>query len=163
MNEPLYKITGELQAALDAVWIDEDGILHGWDAVEAVSEEWEAKTEAVACYIKQLKADSEALQAEEDNLYKRRQSKDQKAARLTQYLAQNITAAGRDRFETARCDCRFRRTQKVIVNDVAAIPDAFMREKLIREPDKKPIKKYIESGGEVPGAELYEERKLNVK
>lgn len=163
MSEPLYQLTADLQDALDAVWLDEDGVLHGWADVEAVTADWEQKTEAVALYIKQLKADASAIEDEMDELEKRCRQKEAKAVRLTQYLAQNILAAGRDRFETAKCDCRFRRSKRVIVQDIGKIPEEFIREKLSRDADKKGIKAAIEAGQEVPGAELFEERKLNIK
>lgn len=163
MSDTLYDITAEVQAAFDQLYVDDDGVVQGMAALEEVTARFEDKAEAVACYIKQLQAESEALQNEEDALYNRRQAKDRKAAWLTRYLASCILAAGRDRFETSKVDCRFRRSSRVIVQDIDRIPTEFVREKLDRQADKKAIKDAIKAGRDIPGAELYEEQKLNIK
>lgn len=163
MNEPLYKITDALQEALDAVYVDEEGVLHGWADYEAVTFDWETKAEALACYIKQLQAEAHDLQDEEDALYERRQAKERKAARLIHYLAQNITAAGRTRFETSRVDCRFRRSSHVEVSDVESLPAEFINERVTKTPNKVAIRSFIEKGGELPGCEIREITRLNIK
>lgn len=163
MSNTLYDITAEMQAAFDQLYVDEDGVVQGMDALEAVTARFEDKAEAVACFIKQLEAEAEMLQAEEDALYKRRQAKEHKAVRLRTYLANCIQAAGRDRFETPRVECKFRRSKQVVVSQLSLVPEEFIKEDVRKSADKKAIRKYIEAGGEVPGADLVECQNLQVR
>ena len=159
----LYEITTEMQNAFDGLYVDEEGVVHGLEALEEVTLRFEDKVEAVALFIKNLLAEADQLQQEEDALYKRRQVKEAKAVRLKAYLANCLMAAGRDQFETPKCDLRFRRSKQVVVSEMSKIPEEFIREDIKKMADKKAIRKYIEDGGIVPGAALVENQNLQIK
>ena len=163
MSDTLYDITTEMQNAFDGLWVDEDGVVHGMEALEEVTARFEDKVEAVALYIKNLLAEADQIEQEEDALYKRRQIKEHKAVRLKAYLAECLLAAGRERFETPKCDLRFRRSKSVVVSEMLKIPERFLKADVKINPDKRLIKQYIEDGGFVPGAALVENQNLQIK
>ena len=64
------------------------------DTLEAIGAEFEEKADNIACFIKTLNADSDAIKAEADSLTERARAKKAKADRLKQYLFENLVAAG---------------------------------------------------------------------
>ena len=163
MSESLYEITTQMQNAFDELWVDEDLTVHGMEALEEVTARFEVKVEAVALYIKNLLAEADQIEQEEDALYERRKRKEAKAVRLKAYLAECLLAAGREQFETPKCDLRFRKSKQVVVSEFHKIPEEFIKEDIKKSADKKAIKKYIEGGGIVPGAALIENQNLQIK
>lgn len=120
------------------------------------------KIENVALYIKDLEAQIKALKAEEDALKARRDRKTDTIDRLTEWLKMALNG---QRFETARCDVRFRRSTAVKVLDVGAIPREYMRYKPAPdpEPDKAKIKKALLEGAKIAGVGLTEGLSCTVK
>lgn len=120
------------------------------------------KIENVALYIKDLEAQIKALKAEEDALKSRREKKVGTIERLKVWL---MSALNGQRFETARCDVRFRRTPSVEIFDVKLIPDEYMRYKPAPdpEPDKVKIKKALAQGEKIAGVGLTEGLSCTIK
>lgn len=112
--------------------------------------------------IKDLEAQIKALKAEEDALKARRGRKTDTIDRLTEWLKMALNG---QRFETARCDVRFRRSTAVKVLDVGAIPREYMRYKPAPdpEPDKAKIKKALLEGAKIAGVGLTEGLSCTVK
>ena len=119
----------------------------------------EAKLENIACYIKDLKAEAEAIRAEERNLATRRRTTENKAARLTDYLSWALAG---EKFKTPRCAVSFRKSMAVQVNALMDIPEEYLRFK-DPEPDKAKIKDALKEGLDVPGAELVENVSVIIK
>ena len=119
----------------------------------------EQKLENIACYIKDLKAEAEAIRAEERNLAARRRTAENKAARLTDYLSWALAG---EKFKSARCAVSFRKSMAVQVNTLMDIPEEYLRFK-DPEPDKAKIKDALKEGLDVPGATLVENVSVIIK
>lgn len=108
------------------------------------------KVDGIACWIKNLTAEAEALKAEEAKLAKRRKAAENRIESLKSYL---VYACAGQRFRGIRSDVQFRTTTSVVVDNMAKLPDEFQRIKTTVEPDKVAIKKALQQG-RVPGAHL---------
>ena len=163
----IYEIDKRIQACLDMdveelVDMETGEIL----SLEALQMEREQKLENVACYIKNLTADADALKAEKDALAKREQAARKKIESLKKYLTDNLRG---EKLTTTRAAISFRKSEAVeFVN-----PDLFVvwasenRNSLLTykqpEPNKTAIKQYLKAGGELPGAALVERLNVAIK
>lgn len=119
----------------------------------------EEKLENLALWVKDLKAEADAIKAEEKALAERRQAKERKAESIKKYLEKELAG---QKFETSRAVCSFRKSQKVNITNVDKIPDDYLRYKE-PEPDKTAIKAAIKDGLTVEGAELIDSVTMTIK
>lgn len=113
----LYEIADDYQRLLDAIEngeIPEEALV---DTLESITALLDEKADNIACWIKQLTAEAEAIKAEEDKLKARRKAKLNRAERLTNYLAECLTNGGISKLETARNAISFRKTPPSVVFD----------------------------------------------
>lgn len=157
----LYEISSNYRALLEAIEsgdIPEDAVA---DTLEAAGGELDAKIENVACYIKNLAAESDALKAEADKLTERRKAKQAHVGRLRRYLHDALSATGKRKIETPRAVVRIQGTAESvrIVDDAEFITWAKLeRDNLLNYAaptiNKTAIKQAIKGGQAVPGATL---------
>lgn len=151
MNNTLYEITDKYLKVLDNLEIDEEtGEILNAEELDELSGAFEEKSEAVACYIKNSEVFIGDLKAEEANLAKRRKQTEKRIDYLKNVLTACLDAAGRD-------------SVAVSIDDEKALPADFVVETVTTKPDKTAIKKAIQSGQEVSGASLVENRNLQIK
>lgn len=122
--------------------------------------EREKKIEGIALYVKNLKAEAEAIHTEIDRLKGREESKKKKAERLTQYLSSALCG---QKFETAKTSLFFRKSSVVQINNESLVPEEFMKVTTEKKPDKTAIANRIKSGEFVSGCELVEKNNLQIK
>lgn len=151
----LYEIDEQILNCIDA----ETGEIIDADMLNALQIERDAKIEGVALWIKDLKAEAEALKAEKQAFEKRQKTCENRAESLKQWLA---VALNGERFKTTKCDVFFRTAKSVNVTDVFALDSKFLK---FSDPtaDKTAIKKAIEAGENVSGAELIERKSVTIK
>ena len=113
--------------------------------------------------LKNLTADVDMLKAEEKNLKERRQVKERKIERLKDYLSRSMQLTGDKSLETARIKMSFRKSTSVNIIDIDEIPEFYVKEKIEYTPDKALIKKALQAGELVTGAELKETQNLQIK
>lgn len=161
----LYQLTDRWLAALDGAWtVDEEtGEVFTPDDIDEIQASLDEKVESVACYMKNLKADSEAMKAEEEALRARRQRLERHHERLGAYLADCLSLAGRRRVETTRADVSLRRVTSVSVEDEAAVPPEYVKTTIKTAPDKRAISYALKEGREVPGCSLAERDAIQVR
>ncbi len=157
----LYEISANYRALLEAIEIGdipEDAVA---DTLEAVEGELDAKIENVACYIKNLAAEADALKTEADKLTERRKAKQAHVDRLRRYLHDALTAAGERKVETPRAVVRIQKTAPSvrIADDAEFIKWAKLeRDDLLNYAapaiNKTAIKEAIKDGQTIPGAVL---------
>ena len=150
----LYEIN---QAIIDAVDYETGEILDP-EALDQLIMARDEKIENIACYIKNLTSDAAAYKAEKDAFAERERLAKNKAERLRDYLS-----------GSSRVSISFRRTKSVDIPD----SDLFIkqaredgREDLIRmnpEPNKTEIKKALEAGEDIPGAQIVEKQSMIIK
>ena len=160
----LYEVAAQYAEVLNNLQIDEEtGEVLNAEALEIAAEEFDEKVESYALYVKNLRAEAEAIKAEQKTLGERRNALERKTERIEDALAAAMVAAGRAKFETARVALSFRRSESVAITDEGAIPLVFMRETVKYEPDKVYIKQLIKAGEAIPGARLEEKQNLQIK
>ena len=152
---PLYEID---QAILDCVDMETGEILDA-ERLDALQMEREQKLEGVALWVKDLKAEAEAVKAEADKLTARKKALDNKIESIKTWLA---AALNGEKLKTARCNVYQTHSQKVVIDDEKALIDMFMTspfgEKFLRmkepEIDKVALKDSMKQGYEFEFAHL---------
>lgn len=160
----LYEID---QAILDCCDLETGEILDP-EKLTALQMEREAKLEGVALWVKDLKAEADAVKAEADKLTARKKALDNKIDGLKTWL---LYALGGEKLKTPRCNVYQTHSQRVTINDQDKLmnyiyslnaPGAYLR---YPEPElkKDEIKKSLKDGIEIPGAALEETESVVIK
>lgn len=156
----LYELTKDymdLLYAIDTEEIPEEAIT---DTLEAITASIEEKADNIACMLKGLEAEAQAIKAEEDRLKARRQAKERAYEKIKAYLSAELLKANITAVDTARNKITFRKSESVrIANETAFITWALLnRDDLIKygEPtaNRTAIKKALKDGAVIDGAEL---------
>ena len=160
---PLYEIDHSIKALVDP----ETGELLDYEAFARLQMEREAKLENIALWIKDLRAKAEEIKAEKKKLEDRQRAAENKAKRLTEYLA---LALNGQKFETARVEVSYRKSAAVEVSDQGAAIDwlsvnGYDDRLQYAAPtiSKTDLKDLIQSGVAVPGAEIVERQNLQIR
>ena len=160
MSKPLYELTALYARLLesDEEVIDEatGEVSHPFEAaLTELSDAIEGKVEGCARVIRNLGADVDALKKEEERLYARRKSAENKVERLKEYLRVNMAIANKDRVKTALFSVTLGEEKLVVdVFDDDLVPDDLRLEAKKPAASKKAIEAAIESGREVAGARM---------
>ena len=171
MGMTLYDIDAQIAAldgaAEDDMLIDaETGeLISVSQALDALRMEREAKLENVACWVKNLSAEADAIREEENRLVKRRKAAETKAANLKAWLLAAMTREDgtTDKLKTGRVMVSVKRNPPSTVVDDALLPSTYKVAKITYQPNKELIKRELLSGGEVPGAHLEYGRSVVIK
>jgi hypothetical protein len=162
--KPLYEIDAAILAAVD----QETGEILDPEKLDALQMEREQKLEGVALWIKDLKAEAEAVKAEADRLTARKKAVENKIDGLKQWL---LFALNGEKLKTPRCNVYQTHSQRLAVVDEEQLirhleldddPDRYLR---FRDPElkKDEIKKALKDGEFFPGAALEETEGLVIK
>ena len=171
MGMTLYDIDAQIAAldgaAEDDMLIDaETGeLISVSQALDALRMEREAKLENVACWVKNLSAEADAIREEENRLIKRRKAAETKAANLKSWLLAALTREDgtTDKLKTGRVMVSVKRNPpSTVVNDLL-LPSTYKVAKITYQPNKEMIKRELLAGGEVPGAHLEYGRSVIIK
>ena len=161
----LYEITNEFEYIFNDV--DETGEVTQamFDAMDGLKEEFENKAISVASYIKNIEAEEEAIKQAMDGMKKRRDALKNKAESLTDYLLESFGKMGVNEINTSPYfKIRVKKCPvSVDVFDDLALPDEYLREKVVTSIDKIKLKEVLSEGVEVPGACLQRRTKLEIK
>lgn len=171
MGMTLYDIDAQIAAldgaAEDDMLIDaETGeLVSVSQALDALRMEREAKLENVACWVKNLSAEADAIREEENRLVKRRKAAETKAANLKSWLLAAMTREDgtTDKLKTGRVMVSVKRNPPSTVVDDALLPSTYKVAKITYQPNKELIKRELLAGGEVPGAHLEYGRSVIIK
>lgn len=172
MGMTLYDIDAQIAALEDAAEDDmlidaETGeLISVSQALDALRMEREEKLENVACWVKNLSAEADAIREEENRLVKRRKAAETKAANLKAWLLAAMTREDgtTDKLKTGRVMVSVKKNPpSTVVDDEALLPWAYKTVKEIVAQDKAAIKAAILAGEEVPGAHLEYGRSVVIK
>lgn len=172
MGMTLYDIDAQIAAldgaAEDDMLIDaETGeLVSVSQALDALRMEREEKLENVACWVKNLSAEADAIREEENRLVKRRKAAETKAANLKSWLLAAMTREDgtTDKLKTGRVAVSVKRNPpNTVVDDEEMLPWEYKTVKQIVAQDKAAIKAAILAGEEVPGAHLEYGRSVVIK
>ena len=160
----LYDIDAAILACVD----QETGEIFDPEQLDALQIEREQKLEGVALWIKDLKAEAEAVKAEADKLNARKKAIDNKVEGLKTWL---MYALGGEKLKTPRCNVYQTHSQKVVIDDEKAMIDMLMSspsgEKFLRikepEIDKNALKDSLKQGYEYEFAHLEETESIVIR
>ena len=147
----IYEIDKAIMECVDL----ETGEIIDTEQLDKLQMDREKKLENIACWIKDLKAEAEAIKAEKMALAKRQQVAENKAESLKNWLAYALDG---QKFSTAKCAVSFRNTESVEITPEGL--EALMKEhdELLTykapEPNKTAIKQAIKDGLNVAGVQL---------
>ena len=141
----LYDIEFEIEKCFD----EETGEILNEEKLTELSVERDKKIDNIACFIKNLKAEAEAIKAEEDKLKKRREVAVHKAERLSDYLQTYLAG---ELFKSPRVAIGYHHSVSVAIKDENTIPEAFKAYTV--KVDKIGIRNALKRGEAVDGAEL---------
>jgi len=153
----LYQISNEFQEqALSLSDLDLDETTLN-DTLEGLIFPVEVKATNVAAFVLNLEADVSAIKQAEERLAARRQSIENRAKHLRQYLLTNMERCGIT--EITANDKTFaiklkQNPESVKIDDEAVIPPDYFVEKVSKSLDKTLVKKAIKDGAAVPGCHL---------
>lgn len=171
MGMTLYDIDARIAALSDAaeddMLIDEETgeLISVAQALDALRMERGEKIENVACWVKNLSAEAEAIKEEETRLIKRRKAAETKAANLKLWLISALTREDgtTDRLKTARVAVSVKRNPPSTVVDDALLPSSYKVAKITYQADKEMIKRELLAGVDVPGAHLEYGRSVMIR
>jgi len=151
----LYEIDSEIMSLID----DETGEILDTDRFDELSGERDAKVENICLWIKNLKAEAEALKAEKDAFAHRQKVVENKMNSLKAFISQYLEGTS---FKTTKVNVSFRKSESLEISDVYKIPEDFLKYK---EPDvdKTALKNAIKAGASIEGAELVEKLNIQIK
>lgn len=157
----LYEIDNEIMNCIDM----ETGEVIDTEKLNDLQMERDAKIENVALWIKELKAEAEAIKNEKQALAERQRVAENKAESLKNWLAYVLNG---EKFKTAKCSISYRNSESVEVTEEGL--EALMREHedLLTykepEPNKKAIKDAIKNDGlTVAGVQLLQKTSTIIK
>ena len=141
-----------------------------FDTLDGMEQELVRKAENVAVYIKAMEAEAKSLKAEEDKLKARRQSKENAAKRMREYLMDCMKQANISKIDEPRAVISLRNNpESVEISDENEFiswaneeHDDFLRFKA-PEINKTAVKNALKSGAEIPFAALTRSQSLTIK
>lgn len=157
----IYEIDQKIMEAFDAAIDPDTGEIVDQEAYAAflrLDMERDVKIENTALWVKDLKAEAEAIRAEEVSLAVRRKAKENKAESLKRFLGGVI---GENKYESARVRVGWRKSTTVEA-ELSKIPEQYLRYK-DPEADKKKLAADLKAGKEIPGAVLIEKQNLQIR
>lgn len=151
----LYEIDSAILECVDV----ETGEIFDIDKFEELSMERDAKVENICCWIKNLKAEAEALKAEKEVFANRQKAVENKMESLKRYISGYLEGTP---FKTAKVAVSFRKSESLEISEEAQIPEEFLKYK---EPDvnKVELKKAIKAGQTFAGVQLVENKNIQIK
>ena len=144
--------------------VNEDGEVIDQEKLETLQMERDKKIEGIACWIKELTAEANAIKEEKLRLEARQRVAENKVKSLKSYLAYALKGA---RFRTAKVSVSFKKTESVEVTPDGLENLRAMRDDLLKykepEPDKTAIKQALKSGLNVRGVQLVQNTSTIIK
>ena len=156
----LYEINSEIMSCIDM----ETGEVIDTEKLNELQLERDAKIENVALWIKELKAEAEAIKQEKLALADRQRVAENKAESLKNWIAYALNG---EKFKTAKCSVSFRTTESVEVTEEGLESLMNGHDELLTykapEPNKKAIKQALKDGLNVEGVQLVQNTSVIIK
>ena len=150
----------DIDARIEELVDYETGEIADYEALEALEMERDTKISNTACFIKQLRAEAEAIKTEKLELGKRQSAKENYADRLEEYLAKYLNGM---KFEDSRCRISYRKSEQVEVDEtkIDELPARFV--KIEKKISKQAIKDALKGGQSIEGCRLVEHQNMQIK
>ena len=156
----IYEIDQAIMECIDM----ETGEIIDTEQLDKLQMEREKKLENVACWIKDLKAEAEALKNEKQALAERQRVAENKAESLKKWLAYALQG---EKFKTPKCAISFRKSEAVEVTDEGLNNLMKEHDELLTykapELNKTAIKQALKDGLNVAGVQLVQNTSVIIK
>lgn len=156
----LYEIDNAILDCIDL----ETGEVIDTEKLDALQIERDAKIENVACWIKDLRAENEAIKSEKQKLDSRRKVNENKIESLMGWLNYALNGT---KFKTGKCAISFRTSECVEVSEEGLNNLINGHADLLTykapEPNKTAIKQALKDGLTVEGVELVRNTNVIIK
>lgn len=151
----LYEIDAEILGCVDK----ETGEIFDIDRFEELAMARDKKVENICLWIKNLKAQAEALKAEKDSFAQRQKAAENKMESLKRYITGYLEGTP---FESAKVKVSFRKSETVEIMEGAVIPDEYLR---FKEPEvnKTELKAALKKGVQIAGVSIVENQNIQIK
>jgi hypothetical protein len=151
----LYEINNAILGCVD----EETGEIIDTDKLLDLQLAFDEKVEGIACWIKNLLADAEAIKTEKNNLAEREKACRNKAESLKKYLN---SALDGEKFKTAKVSISYRKSESVEVDDINKVDKLFLK---CSDPtvDKTAVKKALKAGTELKGVRLVTKQNIQIR
>lgn len=154
----LYEIT-ELQNELE---LEEDNELKQ-DLQELIAIELEKKSNNIIYAIKNLEGNNLAIDAEIERLKAIKEKNIKNVDSIKNHILNFMKTNNIDKIQTDLATFSTRKSKSTQIDNIELLPQEFVTVKQTFQPDKTAIKKAIESGREVAGANVIENISLQIK
>lgn len=151
----LYEIDSAIMDCVDV----ETGEIFDEAKFEELKLTRDAKIENVCLWIKNLKAEAEALKQEKDAFAQRQKATENKMESLKRYISGYLEGTP---FNSAKVQVSFRKSEALEISEGAVIPDEFLR---FKEPEvnKTELKKALKQGQHFDGVSIVENQNIQIK
>ena len=151
----LYEIDNAIMDCVD----EETGDVIDVERLESLEMERDIKISNIACWVKDLQAESKAIKEEIDKLQARKKADENKAESLKNFLAYYLNGV---KFKDARASISYRHsTSTEFTGDVNSLRDDLC--KVERKASLTAIKQALEQGEVIEGARLVEKESVIIK
>lgn len=157
----LYEMTEaarQLKALLESDEIDEQIFS---DTIESIGAG--EKIDAYCKIIREYEAEIAERKSEIERLRTANDRAEKAIDRMKSALDGFMTASGQSKAKTALFSVSYRSDKSVLITDESRIPERFLTVKTTTAPNKAEIKRFISDGGTVDGAEIVENRSIQIK
>lgn len=168
MELKIYEIPSQIQAALNALEVDEEtGEIVGWERLDELTQGAADKIANTARFIRYAEVQIDAMEKAIAGIKARKQSAQNLVDKLS-VLAVNALFAlpdGKAKVEEPDIKVTARPSDVVLIDDETLLDEKFFNIKIKQEKNvsKTAIKDAIKAGEEVKGARLVKSYKLQIK
>lgn len=153
----LYEIDAAIMACID----EETGEILDQEMLDKLNMDRDAKIENIALWIKNLRAEAEAIKAEKQVFAARQAIAEKKAESLKNYLAGYLAG---EKYKSAKVAVSWRKSETVEVDDVYKLPEEYLRYKEL-EVKKAELKNAMQLGFDFSeaGARLVQRQNIQIR
>src|SRR5579864_8962955 len=162
----LYKIANQYQEILSHTFDEETGEIlpQMLDKMTEISSSLEEKALAVASYIKNVNAECEAIEKAQEEMMKRGLMMQKKVNYLRDYLKSNMERCGINEIKSPYFVIKLKKCPiSTEIFDENNIPNDYKKVKEVVTIDRTKLKEEMLAGVVVPGAQLKQNNRLEIK
>ena|SRR5579871_4398512 len=162
----LYKIANEYENILQETFDAETGEINekALAKLDEVKTDIKEKSLAVAAYIKNIDAERKAIEEAKKAMQERESRLDKRVSYLTQYLQSNMERCGIQEISSPNFVVKLKKCPvSVDVFNEQELPNEYKKSKEVISIDKMKIKEEIQAGVVIPGAQLKQNTRLEIR
>lgn len=161
----LYPISERYRLALESIQIDEEtGEVIGAEALGMITDDASNAVEQIALWIKNLRAEGDAIDAEARQLLDRKSRIIRKVDYLSNHILSSMISMDMEKVSSPKVVVKVGKPRaSTIIDDLERLPEEYVRTTVKLEGKKTEIKAAILSGQEVPGAHVEYKPTLSIK